>query len=256
MYSDQKLLGRIYFQALLPNMMAILGGTINVLFDGILVGRKMGELGIASVNQSLAVYLLLCMVGSLISSGAFAESAAAVGANQTEKGERYYSLAVEISVLVGILIGAVGYLFSGPMARVLGSSDSWRMVETYIRITFAGGIFKILLYVPFFYLRLEGKTSQSALAMMVMTVSNIVLDYLFLFVLELGIGGAAWASVLATAAACGLSFFFLLRSKDGFHFHPVFPGFQEIGKVIKNGSPMAANNLCSSLRIMHSCHLP
>ena len=186
MYSDQKLLGRIYFQALLPNMMAILGGTINVLFDGILVGRKMGELGIASVNQSLAVYLLLCMVGSLISSGAFAESAAAVGANQTEKGERYYSLAVEISVLVGILIGAVGYLFSGPMARVLGSSDSWRMVETYIRITFAGGIFKILLYVPFFYLRLEGKTSQSALAMMVMTVSNIVLDYLFLFVLELG----------------------------------------------------------------------
>lgn len=250
MYSDQKLLGRIYFQALLPNMMAILGGMINVLFDGILVGRKMGELGIASVNQSLAVYLLLCMVGSLISSGAFAESAAAVGANQTEKGERYYSLAVEISVLVGILIGAVGYLFSGPMARVLGSSDSWRMVETYIRITFAGGIFKILLYVPFFYLRLEGKTSQSALAMMVMTVSNIVLDYLFLFVLELGIGGAAWASVLATAAACGLSFFFLLRSKDGFHFHPVFPGFQEIGKVIKNGSPMAANNLCSSLRIM------
>ena len=82
MYFDQKMLTRVYYRALIPNMAAILGGTINVLFDGILVGRKMGELGIASVNQSLAVYLLLCTVGSLIASGAFAESAAALQSRQ------------------------------------------------------------------------------------------------------------------------------------------------------------------------------
>lgn len=250
MYSDQKLLARVYYRALFPNMIAILGGTINVLFDGILVGQKMGELGIASVNQSLAVYLLLCTVGSLIASGASAESAAALGANKTEQGERYYALALELSVGMGILLCAIGYLLSEPIALLLGSSDSWQMVKTYIQITFLGGVFKILLYVPFFYLRLEGKTSQSAYAMMVMTFLNIALDYLFLFVFDLGIGGAAWASVLATVAACAISFYYLIRSKDGFHFHPVRPKACELVKIITNGSPMAANNLCSALRIV------
>lgn len=250
MYSDQKLLARVYYRALFPNMIAILGGTINVLFDGILVGQKMGELGIASVNQSLAVYLLLCTIGSLIASGASAESAAALGANKTGQSERYYALALELSVGLGILLCAIGYLLSEPIALLLGSSDSWQMVKTYIQITFLGGVFKILLYVPFFYLRLEGKTSQSAYAMMVMTVLNIALDYLFLFIFDLGIGGAAWASVLATMAACAISFYYMIRSKDGFHFHPVRPKVCELVKIITNGSPMAANNLCSALRIV------
>ncbi len=250
MYSDQKMLTRIYYKALFPNMLSILGGTINVFFDGILVGRRMGELGIASVNQSLAVYLLLCTAGSLIASGAFAQSAAAVGQNRPEEGQRYYGLALELAAAIGLLISAAGFLLSGPIARSLGSSDSWQMVETYIRITFLGGVFKILLYVPFFYLRLAGKTDQSAWAMMTMTVLNIVLDYIFLFVLDLGIGGAAWASVLATVVSCGMSFWYLFRLKDGFRFCPAVPRREELVKILKSGSPMAANNLCSALRIV------
>ena len=252
MYSDQKMLGRIYFQALIPNMIAMLGGTVNVLFDGILVGRRIGDLGIASVNQSLAVYLLLCTVGSLIAAGASAESAAAIGANRGEEGQEYFSLAVELAIAAGILICASGVLLSRPVAMFLGSEDSWRMVEIYIRITFVGGIFKILLYIPFFYLRLEGKTRQSACAMMTMTVLNIVLDYVFLFLFNWGIGGAAWASVLATAAACIMSFWFLLGpgSNGGFRFRALRPRGKMFWRIAKSGSPMAANNLFSSLRIV------
>nr|WP_304579027.1 MATE family efflux transporter [uncultured Acetatifactor sp.] len=250
MYFDQKMLTRVYYRALIPNMAAILGGTINVLFDGILVGRKMGELGIASVNQSLAVYLLLCTVGSLIASGAFAESAAALGENRQEEGQRYYSLGLELAAAIGILLCAAGFLLSGPLARSLESGDSWELVETYIRITFLGGVFKILLYVPFFYLRLAGKTDLSALAMMTMTALNILLDYVFLYVFDFGIGGAAWASVLATMVACGMSFGFLIRLKDGFRFRPVRPRVEEVRRIVKAGSPTAANNLCSAFRIV------
>lgn len=250
MYFDQKMLSRVYYRALLPNMAAILGGTINVLFDGILVGRRMGELGIASVNQSLAVYLLLCTVGSLIASGAFAESAAAMGENRQEEGQRYYSLGLELAAVVGAGLCAAGFLLSGPIAKSLGSADSWQLVETYIRITFLGGVFKVLLYVPFFYLRLAGKTNQSAWAMMTMTGLNIILDYVFLFVFDFGIAGAAWASVLATVVACCMSFGFLFRLKDGFRFRPMRPRMEEIRRIVKAGSPMAANNLCSALRIV------
>jgi len=258
MHSDQKMLDRIYYQALFPNMVAILGGTINVLFDGILTGRKMGDLGIASINQSLAVYLILCTIGSLIAAGASAESAASIGANRTEEGSEYFTLAMGLAIGAGILVCGLGFALSGPIAMFLGSEGSWKLVETYIRITFAGGIFKILLYIPFFYLKLEGKMRQSAYAMVTMTVLNIVLDYVFLFVFEWGIGGAAWASTLATAAACTMSYFFLMGpgAKCSFRLCRLKGGDNKqdraamVFRIIKSGSPMAANNLFSSLRII------
>lgn len=250
MQTDKKFLAGIYIHAVIPNMIAILGGTINVLFDGILVGQRLGDIGIAAVNQSLAVYLLLCTVGSLIAAGASAESAAAIGANRTEESHKYFSLAIESALLIGIIICCLGALASGSLAGFLGSRDSKALVEVYIRITFIGGIFKILLYIPFFYLRLIGRTSHSAIAMTIMTVLNILLDYIFLFIMDGGIAGAAWASVLATFVAFVLSYFFLFTAKDGFKFRPTGFHGKMLMSMIKSGSPMAANNLFSALRIV------
>ncbi|MCD7806449.1 MAG: MATE family efflux transporter [Lachnospiraceae bacterium] len=250
MYSDQKMIKRVYYKALLPNMIAILGGTINVFFDGIMVGQRMGELGIASVNQSLAVYLLLCTAGSLIAAGSSALSALAMGDNRQQESKDYYSLAVELAFVIGICVCCVGYFFCPQLARFLGSDDSAAMVETYIRITLLGGVFKVLLYVPYFYLRLEGRAQKAAVAMTTMTVLNIVLDYLFLFVLDMGIAGAAWASNLGTATACIMSFYFLTEKDSSFRFHFIRPKWEMIRKTVRTGSPMAANNLFSSLRLL------
>lgn len=250
MYSDQKMLRRVYFQSLFPNLIAILGGTVNVLFDGILVGQRLGELGIASINQSLAVYLFLCTMGSLIAAGASASSASAIGASRVQEGQEYYSLAVELALVCGILFCGLGYLLSDLIARFLGAEDSWKLVSVYIRIMFAGGVFKVLLYIPFFYLRLAGKNRQSAAAMLTMMALNVALDYVFLFLFDWGIGGAAWASTIATAAACAMGFQFMRGKGQMFRFKPIGIKREYLVTVIKSGSPMAANNLFSALRII------
>ncbi|MCD8325690.1 MAG: polysaccharide biosynthesis C-terminal domain-containing protein [Lachnospiraceae bacterium] len=250
MYSDQKMLKRVYYKALLPNMIAILGGTVNVFFDGIMVGQRMGELGIASINQSLAVYLLLCTFGSLIAAGSSALSAQSMGDDRQQEARDYYSLALELAFLVGILVCFLGFIFCGRLARFLGTPDSAAMVEAYIRITMFGGVFKVLLYVPYFYLRLEGRVQKAAVSMTTMTVLNILLDYLFLFLFDLGIAGAAWASNIATAVACVMCFYFISARDSNFHFHPVFIKWNMLSKTVRYGSPMAANNLFSSLRLL------
>ncbi len=250
MYSDQKMLKRVYYKALLPNMIAILGGTVNVLFDGIMVGQRIGELGIASVNQSLAVYLLLCTVGSLIAAGTSALAAQAMGDNRQQEAKDYYSLAVELAFLAGAVVCAAGLIFCRNLAGFLGSAESVTMVETYIRITLIGGVFKVLLYVPYFFLRLEGLAQRAAAGMTTMVGLNIVLDYLFLFVLDLGIAGAAWASNLGTIVGCILCFYFLSRKDSNFHFHLFRPRWDMIRRTVKTGSPMAANNLFSTVRLL------
>lgn len=248
---ENDLLRSVYVKAIFPNMIAILGGTINVFVDGVLIGQRMGEIGIAAVNQSLAVYLILCTIGSLFAAGASAESAHAMGERDVEKGREYFSIAMELAFLVGLILCGMGVLLTPALAGLLGSPATSELIQTYIRITMIGGIFKVLLYIPYFYLRLEGKMQQSALAMLTMTVLNIALDYIFLFPLDMGIAGAAWASVLATMVACGMSFWFLLHGEGTmFRFRPTAVKWESISRILSSGSPMASNNLFSAIRII------
>lgn len=250
MEQRDNLLRNVYLKAVLPNMIAILGGTINVFIDGILIGQKMGDLGLAAVNQSLAVYLIMCTIGSLFAAGASAESAHALGQREVEKAKLYFSLATEVVFVISAVFCIIGVIVSPTLAVMLGSESTQKLIETYIKITFIGGIFKIMLYIPYFYLRLEGKMKQAAFAMSLMTIINIVLDYVFLFPMNMGIAGAAWASVIATMIACVLSFYLLCGKSDIFTFNPVKLDGSMLQTIFSSGSPMASNNLFSAIRII------
>lgn len=250
MEQSDNLLRSVYIKAVLPNMIAILGGTINVFVDGVLIGQKMGDLGIVAVNQSLAVYLIMCTIGSLFAAGASAESAHALGQRNLEKAKRFFSLAVETAFVISVVFSVIGIFTSPILAQILGSENTRELIEIYIRITFVGGIFKIMLYIPYFYLRLEGKMKQTAFIMTLMTAINITLDYVFLFLMDMGIAGAAWASVLATAFTCVLAFYLLCGNSDVFTFQPIKVDGKMLQRIFINGSPMASNNLFSAVRII------
>lgn len=240
---------KIYMKALFPNIIAVLGGTINVFFDAIFVGQRLGSVGLESVNQCLPIYLLLCTVGSLFASGAVSLSSIAFGENKEEEGKRIFCGALTGATIVGGILCLLGLIFSVPLAGILGTGKSFPYVLIYLRITLAGGIFKVLLYLPYFYLRMEGKHKRSAFSMLTMTILNIVLDYLFLFHLDYGIAGAAWASVIATAMAVLLSFLFLFTDHSNFAPGIEFLKKEDMIKIIRFGSPMALNNILSSGRI-------
>ena len=250
MKTQDNLLQNVYIKAIFPNMIAILGGTINVFVDGILIGQKMGDVGIAAVNQSLAVYLILCTIGSLFAAGASAESAHAMGQREVEKAKQYFGMAVETAFAVSFVFCLTGIFMSPVLAGILGSAETKELIETYIRITFLGGVFKVMLYIPYYYMRLVGKMKQAATAMTLMTVINIVLDYVFLFQLDMGIAGAAWASVIATMIVCGMCFYMLCGNDSIFKIHPVKLSIEKLKDILVSGSPMAANNLFSTVRIL------
>ena len=250
MKSNNNFIRKLYLMALFPNIIAVLGGTINVFFDGILVGQKLGELGLESVNQSLPVYLILCTIGSLFASGASFLSSIAIGRNDQKEGQRILKATLLTSAIAGLLFCALGYVFVEPITRLLATEVSFSYVLTYLKITLIGGVFKVLLYVPYFYLRLEGKNRRSASAMLTMTMLNIVLDYIFLFVLDWGIAGAAWASVIATVVAFILCMTFLFTDHSNFKLGFGFFRKDDWADIIKYGSPMALNNILSSARIL------
>ncbi|MCI8873025.1 MAG: hypothetical protein HFH51_09265 [Lachnospiraceae bacterium] len=249
---NEQFLKKAYGKALIPCMLSILSGNINILADGILVGQRLGPDALAAINFSLPVYLVLCIVGSFLVSGTAICAAEAIGNNQSDKAQELYKLSVFWCVFISAVVTAAGLLCIKPLIGLLCFEEAVSpLVMEYVGVTLAGTLPKVLIYIPFWYLRLDGRNSQVTWMMLVMGAGNIILDVLFLYVFDMGVFGAALASVVATALSCLLGFLWLCDKKSSFSL-----GMSVICKdisflyIAKAGSPSALNNLFQTLRVM------
>lgn len=251
MEQNENFLKKAYNKALLPCILSILSGNINILMDGILVARRLGTDALAAISLSLPVYLVLCIAGSFIVSGTAICAAEAIGKNQEEKAGVLYHMAIFWCVLVSVVITAAGLVFLHPICSFLcPDSKVLLFVRAYAGVTIAGALPKILIYIPFWFLRLDGRNSHVTVMMLVMGIGNVLLDFLFLYVFDKGVAGAAAASVFSTAAACVMGFVWLCDSKSSFSFGLcVFCDKKTWINIAKAGSPSAGNNLFQTLRV-------
>lgn len=252
MEQNEHFLKKAYGRALLPCALSILSGNINILVDGILVGQRLGTEALAAINFSLPVYLVQCIAGSLLVSGMAIHASESIGRSKPEQAQNLYQMAIFWCSVISLGIMAAGLLHLKPLTAFLCTDEkSAGMAMQYIGVTLAGALPKVLIYVPFWFLRLDGRNGKVPIIMAVMGAGNILLDLLFLFVFDMGVFGAGLASVLATAAATLLGFGWLCDEKSSFSFGLAL-GCPDIpaGQIIRAGSPSAINNLFQMLRVM------
>lgn len=249
---DEQFLKNAYKKAVLPCILSMLSGNINILVDGILVGQKAGSNGLAAINLCVPVYLVLCIIGSFLVSGTAITAARYIGDNRTGEAVKLYQSSVIACLAASFLVTAIGLMNLRPLTVFLCSDDeTMPYVSSYAFITLAGALPKIMIYIPFWFLRLDGRGGSVSLMMGVMAGGNILLDLLFLYVFDLGVFGAGLASVLATAAAAVIGFVLLCDSRSSFRPGLAFIREKDCWKQISlAGSPSAANNLFQTLRLL------
>ena len=245
-------ISNIYKKALLPCMLSILSANINVIVDGILVGQKLGGNALAAINLCMPLNLLLCVIGSFISAGTAINSSKAIGQNQPSKSNEYYKLGVTMSAVVSILFTVGGIVFLNSICLFLCSDiEVFFYVHSYSLITIIGAIFRISIYIPFWYLRIDGQNKEISRIMMVLTFGNILLDILFVYIMNMGVFGAGLANVIATALAMLLGFYYLRNNKSDFQFNFKINISQiSIKSIVADGLPSSLNNLCSTIRML------
>lgn len=249
---DEAFLRRAFHRALAPCVLSILSENINILVDGILVGQRIGTDGLSAISLCVPVYLILCVIGSFLVSGAAIQSSKAIGRHQQQRSQRLYHTAFWTCLSAAGLMTAAGLLFSRPLSALLcPDADIRPLVWEYTSVTLIGSLPKILIYIPFWFLRMDGRAKLVARMMLVMSAGNVALDLVFLYLLDMGVAGAAWASVIATAAACALGFFWLCGPGSGFHLGcACIRGRSEWRDIAAAGSPSALNNLLQTLRVL------
>ncbi len=249
---DTDFLKNMFQKAVFPCMLTILSANINVFVDGILVANRIGADALAAINLSLPLYLALCVIGSFMASGTAINAAQEIGANNNEESNRYYSDCVTGCFFAAVIITVTGLACREALVDFLCSNAAIRpYVKEYVVITLIGALPKIMIYVPFWYLRLDGKNAAVTVMMSVMSVGNIILDVLFVYVWDMGVFGAGLASVLATLAAFVIGLIRMLANDCSFAFSPAIhkdAGHWRLSAVA--GTPSALNNLFSTVRLL------
>lgn len=120
----------------------------------------------------------------------------------------------------------------------------------YNLVTLIGALPKILIYAPFWFLRMDGRARLVVWMMLIMGGGNVVLDLVFLYPLGMGIGGAAWASVISTAAACAFGLVCLCGRRSSFRLGMRCVPAADWRGIAAAGSPSALNNLFQTLRLL------
>lgn len=249
---NEEFLKKSFRQALIPCMLSILSGDINILVDGVLVGQRLGDGGLAAINLSVPVYQVLCVLGSFLVSGTAICASREIGRENAAQSRALCKQAQTMCVIVSIAATVLGFLFLDPLSVFLCSDVSVRpMVTDYIAVTIAGALPNILLYIPFWFLRLEGKNRSITVMMVIMGVGNIIFDLWFLYGLDWGVFGASLASVLSTAGACIFGMARLFRKGAPFRMGFSLPHTcKEWKEISAAGSPSALNNMFQTVRLL------
>lgn len=244
-------LKKAYRGALIPCMLSILSGCANIIADGMIVGQLIGTAGLTAINLCVPVYLVLCILGSFFVSGAAISASNEIGQDNDDKAQQYYGIALSACLVSSLAMAAVGVFLSGQIARSLCQDpEVVGMVRDYTSVTLVGALPKIMIYIPFWFLRLDGKNKTVTAMMAVMGIGNILLDLLFLLVFDMGVYGAALASVISTAFACIVGFVWLHTGKSSFKLRFALPDKKSFLRIAVIGSPAALNNLMQTVRLL------
>lgn len=249
---NEQFLKNSFRLALIPCILSILSGDINILVDGILVGQRLGDNGLAAINLSMPVYQVLCILGSFLVSGTAINATLEMGRDRMDRARALCKQAQALCLLAALAAMALGFLFFQPLSRFLCGDESIRpMMMDYTAVTIAGALPSVLLYIPFWFLRLEGKNRSITAMMVIMGVGNVVLTLWFLYGLDWGVFGAGLASVISTALACAFGMVRLFGRSSGFTLGFALPRTGEEWRTLAvTGSPSALNNLFQTFRLL------
>lgn len=189
----------LYRKYLLPSISATLVTSIYILADTMMVGRGVGPVGIAALNLLLPVFSLFFGTGMMFGVGGSVLFSISRGRQEETMCRRYFTAALVLALLAGVFYGTVFQIWFDPVTAFLGRNESMDLfVRQYGRILIAGA--PIFVSSSFFqaFVRNDREPKRAMAAVIAGGVSNVILDYVFIFPMGMGMAGAAIATVLGS----------------------------------------------------------
>jgi len=218
-------IAKLLIKQSVPASIGILVMSLNVLVDSIFVGNWIGSIAIAAINVVLPVSFFIGALGMSIGIGGASIISRALGANNKEKALRTFGNQITLTLIITTIMVALGQVYVDFLIPAFGGKGSiFKMAKIYYVIVLYGVPLLALNMLGNAVIRAEGKPKFAMIAMIIPSVTNLFMDYLFINVMDMGMEGAAWATTLSYFFCFCYIIYLFLSGKSELKLSPAYFG--------------------------------
>lgn len=197
-----------------PSIIAMLVSALYNMVDQFFIGHSVGMDGNAATNVAFPLTITCTAVSLLFGIGGAANFNLSMGRKKPEEAKKFVGNAIFLMVSFGLALCLVSRLFLNPMLRLFGATDTiLDYARIYTGITSFGFPFVILATGGSNLIRADGSPKYSMACTLAGCFLNLILDPLFIFVFDMGMAGAAWATIIGQIVSAVMVIAYLTRFK-------------------------------------------
>lgn len=248
-----KPVGKLLMQYALPAIIAMTAASLYNMVDSIFIGQGVGALAISGLAITFPFMNLSAAFGAAVGVGASTYLSVKLGQKDYKTAETILGNSVTLNIIIGVAFSVVCLLFLDPILRFFGASDQTiTYARDYMVIILVGNVFSHMYFGMNAVLRAAGKPRHAMFATIFTVLLNTVLDPIFIWPLNLGIQGAAYATILAQMIALVWQFRIFCDKRELLHLKR---GIYKLrGYIVKNiiaiGISPFSMNVCACLVVI------
>ena len=238
-------IGKLIFKYSIPAVISSLVGSIYNIVDQIFIGNSVGKLGNAATNVAVPLVMIIVTLAMMFGVGGASAFSLYLGAKDERKAKSVVGTAISMLILSGAAIGIVSFVFIESILTVFGGrGQTLEYAIEYTRIVALGAPFAMLETGGSQLIRADGSPRYAMLSNMSGAVLNCILDPIFIFGLNMGMTGAALATVIGQFVGGVLILFYFSRFKSfKLTLRGFIPNRQALRRICSLGMAAGANQL-------------
>ncbi len=212
-------IGRLLKQYALPAIIAQTASSLYNMVDSIFIGQGVGPLAISGLAVTFPLMNLSVAFGTLVGAGAATMLSVLLGQKNYKAANKVLGNVVTLNIIIGLIFMGVTLMFLDPILYFFGASENTLpYAKEYITIILIGNVITHLYFGLNAAMRSSGNPKKAMALTIFTVVFNTILDPIFIFVFDLGIAGAAWATVIAQVVATIVVLMHFSDRSRAFHF--------------------------------------
>ena len=200
----------------IPSMLAQFVNVLYTIIDRMFIGNipQIGDVALAGIGVCGPIAAFLASFGNLIGIGGSVYMAMKMGAGDNKKAEEIMSNCFSYLIIMSVVLSSIFLVFRKQMVVWFGaSSETFGYASQYLAIYASGSIFAIVALGMNYFITGQGFATVAMISVVIGAVANIILDYVFVFVLNMQVAGAAWATVISQFLSCFWTLAFLFGKR-------------------------------------------
>ena len=238
--------GRLLMQYAIPAVISMLAASAYNIVDRAFLGQNVGALAIAGLAITFPIMNLGAAFGAMIGAGGSTLLSIKLGQRDNETAEHVVGNIISLNIIVGAIFAALAIVFIDPILEFFGASEGTiEYARTYMLIILYGNIINHLNHGMVNVLRVAGHPNKAMGSVLGGVGIHIVMDYLFIYVWQWGIAGAAWATVLSQTLGVVYLTWALCNKNDLIRLHRGIYGLRR--RIVRNIFAIGISPFCIQL---------